>query len=44
MSKNEGRANIFRVGAVATMVSQSYLVEVYITYVMSGKHILMFPS
>ena len=41
MPKNVGRADILRVGAVATMEYQSSLVEVYIACVMSRKHILI---
>jgi hypothetical protein len=41
MSKKAGRADIFRVGAVATTEFQSSLVEVYSACLMSRKHILI---
>jgi hypothetical protein len=41
MSKDKGRADVFRVGADVTMESQSYLVEVHITRFMARKHILI---
>jgi len=41
MSKNAGRADIFRVGTVATMEFQSSLVAVYIACVMLRKRILI---